>query len=126
MRPDHANAYYNLANVYDKKGSYRLAYQAMTQALTSLEPDSPDYQKAQNELLVLESKLPQDPQQQPAVIQPQQPGESQLQQPAPLPSPLPGGPVDLSEVELPEAELVEVDPGFESTTSADPTSEPVQ
>lgn len=126
LRPTYANAYYNLANAFDKKGSYRLAYQAMTQALANLEPDSPDYQTAQNQLIELEKKLPQAPAQQPAEVAPQQPGQSQLQQPAPLPSPLPGGPVDISEVELPEAELVEVSPGVESTTSANPTPESTQ
>jgi len=126
LRPTYANAYYNLANAFDKKGSYRLAYQAMTQALANLEPDSPDYQTAQNQLLELERKLPQAPAQQPAEVAPQQPGESQLQQPAPLSSPLPGGPVELPEIELPEAELVEVDPTTESTTSASPISEPAQ
>jgi tetratricopeptide (TPR) repeat protein len=122
LRPDHANAYYNLANIFDQKGSYRLAYQSMTQALANIDPNSPDYQKAQNELLVLEKKLPQAPEQQPAEIITEQPEKSQLQQPAPLPSPLPGGPVDLPEVvELPEVELP-----IESTSSASPTSEPAQ
>jgi tetratricopeptide (TPR) repeat protein len=97
LRPNYANSYYNLANAFDKKGSYRLAYQAMTQALANLEPDSTDYLQAQNALLDLEAKLPQAPEQQPIELDPQQPAQSILQQPAPLPSPLPGGPVDLPE-----------------------------
>ena len=118
LRPTYANAYYNLANAFDKKGSYRLAYQAMAQVLTHIEPDSPDYQKAQNELLILEAKLPQDPQQ-PTEIEPQQPGESQLLQPAPLPSPLSGGPVELP------AESIQLDPApnpalTEPTATAQP------
>jgi len=116
LRPNYANSYYNLASALDKKGSYRLAYQAMTQVLANIEIDSSDYQKVQNELLALEKKLPQAPQQQPMEIQSQQLEKSQLQQPAPLPSPLPGGLVELLEdsqqsepISEPQAEETELE-----------------
>ena len=114
LRPTYANAYYNLANAFNMKGSYRLAYQAMTQALANLDPESPDYQTAQNQLIELEKKLPQAPAQQPAEVPAQQPGQSQLQEPAPLASPLPGGPVELP-----------VEPEFEAPTpQVQPSSSP--
>ncbi len=120
LRPDHANAYYNLAHAFEQKGSYRLAYQAMTQALANIEDNqSPDYQRAENELFSLETMLPQDPTQQPAQLPPTQEEEpAQLQQPAPLPSPLPGGPVD-----LPEAELINTNLDAD-TLVEEPTTEP--
>lgn len=105
LRPNYANAYYNLAYALDKKGSYRLAYQTMTQVLANIEPDSVEYEQVQQELLVLEEKLPKieaaDSQ---AVLESE---SSTLQQPAPLPSPLPGGPIELPQptaTPLPESE----------------------
>ncbi|MBU2543674.1 tetratricopeptide repeat protein [Patescibacteria group bacterium] len=95
LRPNYANGQYNLANALDKKGSYRLAYQAMTQVLANIEPDSDDYERAQQELLLLEQKLPKTPQQQAGSQAQEQPGQYDLQQPAPLPKPLPGGPIEL-------------------------------
>ena len=105
LRPNYANAYYNLAHAYDKKSSYRLAYQTMTQVLANIEPDSAEYEQVQQELLLLEAKLPKveaaDGQ---ATLDNE---SSTLQQPAPLPSPLPGGPIELPEpvaTPLPEPE----------------------
>ena len=120
LRPNYANGYYNLANALDKKGSYRLAYQAMTQALANIEPDSDDYKQAQRELLILEDKLPKDPQQQAAGQTQQQNSQMNLQQPAPLPSPLPGGPIELPE----QPQQFEPAPEPQTEPQADPQTEP--
>lgn len=100
LRPSYANAYYNLAKAYEAKENYRLAYQAMQSTLSNIEPDSADYQIAQEELLALEKLLPQT---QETAAEPTQPVDetapNNLQEPAPLPSPLPGGPIEIPEEE---------------------------
>jgi tetratricopeptide (TPR) repeat protein len=124
LRPNYANGYYNLANALDKKGAFRQAYQAMTQALANIDQDSTDYEQAQKELLVLEQKLPKAPQQE-ADGQIINDTKSQLQQPASLPSPLPGGLIDIPQetilVPSPSPQAEEADVTTDSTNSAETT-----
>lgn len=146
LKPDYANGYYNLAHSYEAGGAYRLAYQAMTQTIAQLDPDSAEYAQAQKELLNLEKKLPQTPppttqkgtstnstnstnntyqKEQPAIIK----------QPSPLPSPLPGGLLNLPEVNTlstnsaklqanpqpePQTQLQPLETSPTTTTSASP------
>lgn len=119
LKPDYANAYYNLANSLTKKGSYRLAYQAMTQAIANIDPDSADYNRAQEELLALEKMLPQDPAQLPANTEhaSAQPKPSNLKQPAPLPTPLPGGLIEIPE-EVEQIELIPEEPNQDPAATA--------
>jgi len=119
LKSNYANAYYNLANALDKKGAYRQAYQAMSQVLANIDPNSPDYQKAQQELLALEKKLPQTPQQEATQETNQQNTQSELQQPAQLPSPLPGG-----LIELPQETKTEEDQA--ETENSNSTTDPVE
>jgi hypothetical protein len=67
----------------------------MQLAAANVDPDSADYQVVQKELTALEAKLPKTPQQETAQGQGQQTAPTQLQEPSPLPSPLPGGPIEL-------------------------------
>ncbi len=124
LKPDYANGYYNLANALTMKGSYRLAYQAMAQTLAYIDSESVDYQQVQQELLDLEKKLPTDPQ--PPFDQNQIEPEttSDLKQPLPLPSPLPGG---LIEIPQTTEQLIPTDESAttsSATTSATPQSSP--
>ncbi len=102
LRPNYANGYYNLAKAHEARGNYRSAYQAMQLVLANLQPDSADYQLAQEELLSLEDLLPQT--QEANSNQTNKPDaqiqKGELEEPLPLPTPLPGGPLDLPESTL--------------------------
>lgn len=50
LKPDYANAYYNMANAYNLKGDRIHQKEALTKTLTLVEPGSSDYAKAKNEL----------------------------------------------------------------------------
>lgn len=92
LRPTYANGYYNLAKTLELAGNIEGAYQAMQQVVGNLDPNLPDYQTALTELKSLESKLPiQETETQDAEDQ------QVLSEPDPLPSPLPGGPIELPE-----------------------------
>ncbi len=86
LKPDYANAYYNLAKTYELANNFQAAYQAMQQVLANLDQNSPDYNLAKEELKKLEEKLPKKKTSKPTqkTTKPKQ-----LSQPSPLPSPLP-------------------------------------
>lgn len=98
LKPDYANAYYNLAKSLELATIYPEAITAMQQAIAYTSPDSSDYGKALSELEVLKTKLPK-----PGTTPPPPPSqdsetaESTLTTPSPLPSPLPGGLIELDE-----------------------------
>lgn len=50
LKPDYANAYYNIANVSRLMGNTDRAIAALQTTLTLVKPDTSDYAKAQNEL----------------------------------------------------------------------------
>jgi O-antigen ligase/tetratricopeptide (TPR) repeat protein len=56
LKPDYANAYYNLSVAYRDKGDLNTAVQAGQQMLTLIDPKSPDYQTAQDYLKDLQTK----------------------------------------------------------------------
>lgn len=58
LKPDYANAYYNLANVYKTKGETQLAFDALTKTKSLLSPSSTEYQKIEEEILSLQQTVP--------------------------------------------------------------------
>ena len=91
LKPNLANAYYNLSYVYQRQEKWLEAYQAMQQVAALIEPDTADGGKAANELNDLEKKLPQTA-----------PGPGQATGSGELaaPSPAPEAPNNLPQIEL--------------------------
>lgn len=90
LRPTYANAYYNLAKVFETEGDLNSSYLSMQKVVANLDPSSSEYASALAELETLKSKLPKTP------TNPTEPSTTgELSTPSPLPSPLPGGPVSL-------------------------------
>jgi tetratricopeptide (TPR) repeat protein len=86
LKPDYANAYYNLSHSFREKEDPIAAYDAMQVVLALVQPDSADYGQVKDELAELAKALPQQDQAQGA-------GEiappvTNLQPPAPAPSPV--------------------------------------
>lgn len=106
LKGDYANAYYNLSKVYSAAGNTVAAYNAMAQAVASLDPSSPDLEIAKEELAQLQSSLPSPaPSNPPASSDPTPtPSPSELSAPSPLPSPLDGGPLTLEPSPSPSPE----------------------
>lgn len=59
LKPDLANAYYNLSAALREKGDYQGAFSAMQNTLTLVDPNSNDFNKASAELEELRRKLPE-------------------------------------------------------------------
>ncbi|MEN8253248.1 MAG: tetratricopeptide repeat protein [Patescibacteria group bacterium] len=57
LKPDYANAHYNLANALKTAGNYQLAERYYQQTLALIETSGPDYEKANNELAEVQAKL---------------------------------------------------------------------
>ena len=112
LKPDLANGYYNLAVAYSQQEKYPEAYQAMQITLNLIPIDSPDWQKAKDELDQLAELLP-PPVEQPVAGEPVPP-EEVLTEPQPLPSPVIEPPLEIEEIE-PEPEP---EPEAEEITSA--------
>ena len=132
-KPDWANAYYNLAAAYSQAQAYPQAVQAMRIVVDLLEPTSPDYQTAQDQLKELEklaeSAAPpaQEGEQLPPVDgEPAQ--QPELITPTPIPSPsiepiqLPDG----SGIDLPAEPETQPQPEEENPTQQpqEPTPTP--
>lgn len=115
LKPDYANAYYNLANAYLKDNNLEASIDAYDKVLSLVEPGTPDYTKAlteQNQVreqLGGQAKLPE----------PVGPVGS-LSTPTPLPSPVPEQQIELSAEDAPPADATsETEP--EATGSASPS-----
>lgn len=103
LKPDYANAWYNLAAAYREAQKYPQAYQAMQQTLALIPVDSEDWQKAKNELDELAKKLPSPtPTPSPQAAAPEEKKE-ELTPPQPLPSPVIEPPLELPEEAKPES-----------------------
>ena len=61
VRPDYANAYYNMGNAYRLKGDMADAKAAFTKTMSLVTPGTSDYTKIQNELSSLETGSPPVP-----------------------------------------------------------------
>lgn len=82
LKPDLANAYYNMAAAYKEKGDYVRAYNNMQAVVANVKKDSADYTKALAELEELKTKAGDK-----SATQNQQPAKSDLSKPEPLPTP---------------------------------------
>lgn len=94
LKPDYANAYYNLAAAYQEQKKYPEAYSSLLNAVNLVPADSSDYQKAKTELDELAKKLPSTTPATPSAKAVSKPEEA-LTQPEPLPSPI-EPPIELS------------------------------
>ena len=99
LKPDYANGFYNLAAAYREQEKYLQAHQAMQIVLNLLPLNSPDYQKAKEELDELAKKLPST--QATPSVQPQIQPEEVLTEPESLPSPALEPPLELPEEAAP-------------------------
>ncbi len=84
LKPDYANAYYNLSNAYKNTNQPIQAYAAMQNVVKLIDPNSADYEKALTELNDLQKALPQQAQSATAAAAAR---ETALTKPSPLPSP---------------------------------------
>lgn len=120
LKPDYANAYYNLAAVYKEQKNWQKAYDNTQMALNLVPADNPDKDKVAQELAELKAKLPKPPVKK-APSKPAQ-KENQLKAPQPIPTPKPG----FSNITLPEESGPEV-PGENTTGESNtPSSSPSQ
>ncbi|HYD35104.1 MAG TPA: hypothetical protein VD999_03495 [Vitreimonas sp.] len=88
LKPDWANAYYNLAMAYRDGGEPQLAVQAMRVVAELIDPTSTEYQQVQTELKALEADLPTEiTPPQPLPVSDDTEEEEVLTKPSPLPSP---------------------------------------
>lgn len=92
LKPNWANAYYNLSAAYKEKGELQNAYVAMKSAASLVDPNSVDAGNAQKELADLEDKLKIKDADAQKLVEP----KGDLSQPEPLPSPL-DQPINLPE-----------------------------
>jgi tetratricopeptide (TPR) repeat protein len=93
LKPDYANAYYNLANAYRQLGELEQAKVAYQQTLVLVPAESEDYRRASDELASLANLKPNDA----AGSTNQQPPANG--QPVPSPTPLPEVPTQPSVTE---------------------------
>ncbi len=105
LKPDHANAHYNLAAVYKAQEKWQNAVLELQTVLSLVEPDSSDFDLVKKELAEAEAKLPKE---EPVEEEGKTAGEGErLQQPQPLPEP------QVSPIELSEEESAPPNPLFE-------------
>ncbi len=89
LKPNYANAYYNMSAAYKEKKDYQNAYLAMQNVVNLIDKTTPDFLKAQGELEDLSKLIGA----QTAV--PSQPVKSELEAPKALPSPKVNPPLNL-------------------------------
>lgn len=90
LKPNHANAYYNLAAAFREKKDIRRAYQAMQASLANLPINAPDRERVTRDLEDLRRLLPKEEASPSATqtefITPPQPAPTGLKPPIPLPT----------------------------------------
>lgn len=98
LKKDYANAYYNLAKSLELAENYAEAVISMQQVVAFTDPASDDYPKAVSELETLRAKVPKAGQTtQPEATEPKEEQDTTLSTPSPLPEPIEGGPIEISE-----------------------------
>ncbi len=98
LKPDLANAHYNLASAYRQKGDLEKAVAELQNVVQLVDKSTSDYDKATQELADLQKQLP------PAKKTPAAPTTgSQLNQPEPLPTPAINPPLQLDQSLSPES-----------------------
>lgn len=95
LKPDWANAYYNLASAHRQKNELNQAYEYLRRVMTLVGQDTADYAKAQEELRELADQL--NLQDQDDTGEPQ----GELNTPSPIPTRNPDAQVDLEDSEGP-------------------------
>ena len=108
LKPDHANAHYNLAAAYKAQEKWEKAALELQTVLSLTEPASADFEKVQEELKEMEEKLPKKEE---TVVEEEEAG-GQLQEPPALPTPQ-ASPIQL----LPEEAAPEILVGPEEETA---------
>ena len=111
LKPDWANAHYNLAAAYKADQQYSFALQQMQMVAQLVPTDSPDYQQVQEEITELQKLVPSIDQ---TDIQPTEEDQIQLITPTPIPSPTTD--IDLPEDSGPDIPSAEADPEAPSPT----------
>lgn len=120
LKPNWANAYYNLSAAHQQKEELPQAFDYLRQVLSLVDPDTADYAKAQGEIEVLAEKL-NVPEEDALVIEKPQ---GELQTPEPIPSPNPETQVELPENAGPDnLENQPVEEPTEAPEAASPTPE---
>lgn len=95
LKPDYANAYYNLAYAYKEKGEYQNAVSMMETVLTLVNKDSNDFQKAKSDLEEFKKLLP-------TPTQGEKPTPTVKPETLSLPSPAPTPKAEITPIVLPE------------------------
>ena len=97
LKPDYSNAYYNLSKLLETSKDYEGAILTLQKAISLLGTDNPDLSRATAELETLKSMSPKSETSNAEISLPTTDNEKQssLATPAPLPSPIAGGPIDL-------------------------------
>jgi tetratricopeptide (TPR) repeat protein len=127
LKPDYANAYYNLAAAYKAKEDWVQAFLNMQTAISLVPADSPDRTRVLAELEEIKENLPQVPQQATGAGQVDE--TQRLTQPTPIPTPQPGfGQITLPEEAAPEipSPSPEVSPTPSPEQEATPSAEEVE
>ncbi len=101
LKPDWPNAHYNLASAYIGNKNIKKAVEEMRIVVQLIDPNSSDYQKAQNELTDLEKQLPKEPVQPATGATSSQKDNIELVTPTPIPS-KPATNINLPETSGPE------------------------
>lgn len=116
LKPDYANAYYNLSNAYKVTRQPVQAFAAMQNVVKLIDPNSADYERALTELNDLQKALPQQAQSATAAAANRQ---TNLTKPSPLPSPA------AQPVQFDQNQQQELAPEVENVPTPAPTPEPV-
>ncbi len=100
LKPEYANAYYNLAAAYKEQKKYQEAYSALLNTLNLVPYDSQDYQKAKSDLDELAKMLPAALQASPSAKPAGKPEEA-LSYPEPISTPVIQPPIELPQESQP-------------------------
>lgn len=112
LKPNLANAHYNLSAAYREKGDFQRAASAMQQVIANVNRDSADYTKATAELEELKKKLGQKTPT--TTSETNAPAQTNLEAPKPLPTPL------ATPIEVP----ADLGPNTTTTPAVSPTTSP--
>ncbi len=102
LKPDHANAHYNLAAAYVQQERWADAALELQTVLSLVEPGSADFDRVQEELNQIKERLPQ-----PEPVEGEEEVSQQLQQPGELPEP------QFEPIDLPEEDIAPPEPVLE-------------
>jgi len=122
LKPDWANARYNLAAAYKANENYALALEQMQAVLELIDPDSPDYQQTEQEITELEKLVPTDTTETQTDQNQTEEQDQDIQLVTPTPIPSPSTDIDLPEDSGPEEIVLPEDEGLEDPES--PTATP--